>query len=240
MRAGRALAPLPVGTWTTALAPRRTTPLVVARPRRRLRRTVASVATLAVGVVLGGAVLQLVSGPAAPVTASATGAGERGVVAEPATPSPDHVQVDPAAYLGRPLADVQGELLALGLLVQVSPETSTTVPPDGVVSVTPNGALTRGDTVLVTYAAAPAAPAVPVVPVAPSPAPASPATPVTEAVQRAPAPVVVPAPAPVVHAPVPPVPRPPAPAPAPGKGGGKGGPGKGGPGKGGGKGGKKH
>jgi eukaryotic-like serine/threonine-protein kinase len=224
VRAGRALPPLPIGTWTTALAPRRATPLVVARPRRRLRRTVASAATLAVGVVLGGAVIQLVSGPAAPVTASATGAGDAGVAA-PATTTPDHVQLDPAAYLGRPTADVQRELLALGLLVQLAPETSATVPPDGVVSVTPNGSLTRGDTVLVTYAVAPAAP---VVPVTPSAAPASPASPVTEAARQAPAPVpapvvVAPAPAPVVHAPVPPAPRPPAGGgTAPGKGGGKG------------------
>ena len=68
------------------------------------------------------------------------------------------MQVDPAAYLGRPLTDVQRELTALGLVVQVAADADAQLPADAVVSVTPNGALSRGDTVLVTYAVATAAP----------------------------------------------------------------------------------
>jgi serine/threonine-protein kinase len=231
VRAGRALPPLPAaGTWTTALSLRGGQPLVVARPRRRLRRTVASAVTLAIGAVLGGGVLQLVSGPAVPVTASAT--GTEGVAAGPATTAPDLVRVDAAAYLGRPVADVQRELTALGLVVEVASETSTTVPAGSVVSVTPDGDLTRGDDVLLTVAAAPPAPSPTAPPTAAQPAVQAPAT---SAAPVLPAPVP---PAPVVAAPAVPAPvvrAPVAPAPAPVRAGGGGSTG-GNPGKGDGKG----
>jgi len=214
VRAGRALPPLPAaGTWTTALALRSARPLVVARPRRRLRRGVASLVTLAVGAVLGGAVLELVSGPSEPVTVSATGNGT--APAAPSTAPGDRVQVDASAYVGRPVTDVQRELTALGLVVQAVAETSTAVPPGDVVSVTPDGALTRGDDVLVTYAAAAGATtsAAPVLAAEVQPAPQVAPAPAAPVVRAPAAPAPARAPAPVVRAPAPAPPHATRPAP---------------------------
>jgi serine/threonine-protein kinase len=149
------------------------------------------------------------------------------------------VLLDAAAYVGRPVAEVQQQLTALGLVVQVVAEPGSAVPAGDVVAVSPDGVLSRGDTVLVTVALAPVTSS-PVPPAAPAPVPeiATAASVVRVPAAPAPAPVVrapAPAPAPVRvaprgHEPDPP-PAPPAKPVKPGKPG-KPGKGKGGKGKG--------
>jgi serine/threonine-protein kinase len=60
-------------------------------------------------------------------------------------------------YAGHPLADVQAELTALGLVVRPRPTTTNDVPDGQVIAVEPVGQVVVGQTVSVTYAVAPAA-----------------------------------------------------------------------------------
>ncbi|UWX97158.1 protein kinase [Arthrobacter zhaoxinii] len=73
------------------------------------------------------------------------------------TPSetPSEIVVDSAAYAGRPVNDVYGELVALGLQVQRLPVADADVPEGIVIEVNPSGSLERGDAVTITYSSGP-------------------------------------------------------------------------------------
>jgi serine/threonine-protein kinase len=76
-------------------------------------------------------------------------------------------------YVGRPVAEVQAELLARGLQVTLRPVQTPDVPDGQVIAVDPAGQLSPGTLVTLTHAVAPppAPPAAPVTTVAPAPAP---------------------------------------------------------------------
>jgi tRNA A-37 threonylcarbamoyl transferase component Bud32 len=181
------------------------------RARSAVRRSAVglALAVLAVVAVVLGARALTGGDPGGPVTDVDT-AVDTAVPAQP-PPAPVTVQVDPARYVGRPLADVDRELAALGLVPRAAYDGAGTAA--GTVSgVEPAGALAPGTGVTVHVAPAPA----------PAPPPAAPA-----------APPPPPAPAPVAPA-AEPAPADPAPAGkgnAGGKGGGNGGGNSGGKGK---------
>jgi tRNA A-37 threonylcarbamoyl transferase component Bud32 len=136
------------------------------RHRRAVRLAAALLTVLAVGLAARALVGSDVSGPPAQAAGAVT------VPAAPAT-----VEVDPARYLGRPLAEVEPELAALGLLPRVGYDGGPGTP--GTVSaVDPAGALAVGSPVVLHVvpepAPAPAAPAPEPVAVEPAPAPAAP------------------------------------------------------------------
>jgi serine/threonine-protein kinase len=60
-----------------------------------------------------------------------------------------------ADYTGRPVAEVQARLTALGLQVRLDPVQADGVPAGRVVGVAPTGSLAPGSAVTVSYAAAP-------------------------------------------------------------------------------------
>ena len=68
------------------------------------------------------------------------------------TPEPVTVEVDPAAYIGRRVKDVEKELAALGLVPElVELENAGDAEKDTVADVSPSGALEEGDTVIISY-----------------------------------------------------------------------------------------
>jgi eukaryotic-like serine/threonine-protein kinase len=96
--------------------------------------------------------------------------------------APTTVTVKAADLVGRPLAEVQAELTALGLAVEVADVATADVAPGLVTAVGPEGELTPGDTVTVSVATAP-----PVAPVAPAPPVVSQTPPTASTPDRAPA-----------------------------------------------------
>ncbi len=147
-----------------------------ARSRTRHRLLAALAALLVVAAVLAG-VLQVTGDgtPADPATTS-----------EPAAPSEDPtVQVEAADLVGRPVAEVQAELEALGLAVQLRPVRTSDVPDGQVLTVDPAGELAPGSALTVTHAAAP-----------PPPSTAPPSTPPPSTAPPSTAPPSAPAPAP--------------------------------------------
>jgi eukaryotic-like serine/threonine-protein kinase len=66
--------------------------------------------------------------------------------------------VNPADYLGHPVADVVAALKAKNLVVRTTTTATKAAPAGSVVSLTPTGSLHEGDTVTVTVATAPAPP----------------------------------------------------------------------------------
>ena len=68
------------------------------------------------------------------------------------TPEPTTVEVDPAAYVGRSVKDVEKELERLGLVPEtVELENPGDVEKDTVADVSPSGTLEEGDTVTISY-----------------------------------------------------------------------------------------
>ena len=91
------------------------------------------------------------------VTVLAPAAPSRVAAAEDsATPDAD-VVISAAAYIGRPVEDVEAELAAQGLRARLVAEQTGGARPGTVLAVTPTGALSPGDLVTVTYAVAPPA-----------------------------------------------------------------------------------
>jgi serine/threonine-protein kinase len=84
--------------------------------------------------------------------------------ASSARATPETVAVVAADLLGRQVTDVQAELVAHGLQVQLVPAETSAVAAGVVTAVSPEGELARATAVTVTYAVAPV--------VAPAPAPA--------------------------------------------------------------------
>jgi eukaryotic-like serine/threonine-protein kinase len=78
-----------------------------------------------------------------------------------AVQTPAAVQVDPAAFVGRPVADVQAELSVLGLVVVLQEVQTADVAEGLVTGVTPTDGLVAGSTVTVSHAVAPPPPPVP-------------------------------------------------------------------------------
>ncbi|MCQ1951827.1 protein kinase [Arthrobacter sp. zg-Y238] len=74
-----------------------------------------------------------------------------------ATPSetPDDIRIDSATYEGRPVDEVYGELIALGLQVERLPVSDANVPEGSVIEVNPSGTLSRGDAVTILYSSGP-------------------------------------------------------------------------------------
>nr|WP_231703580.1 protein kinase [Arthrobacter sp. zg-Y179] len=74
-----------------------------------------------------------------------------------ATPSetPDEIRIDSATYEGRPVNEVYGELIALGLQVERLPVSDATIPEGSVIEVNPSGTLSRGDAVTIIYSSGP-------------------------------------------------------------------------------------
>jgi serine/threonine-protein kinase len=73
-------------------------------------------------------------------------------------PTPETVNVIPAAYLGKDYRQVQSELSNLGLAVTVEPLQTSEAAPGRVVGLNPTGPLPVGSPITVTYAVAPPAP----------------------------------------------------------------------------------
>ena len=146
-RTGTAVMPLPPVPGAVGERP---APVAAGRPARRWRGLVPLavgmlIALVGVGVVLG--LLRNGSGTPAgesPATSTAT-----------STPAPT-VDVVAADLLGRPVEQVQAELLGRGLQVQLAPETTADTPAGQVIAVSPEGALAPGTVVTLSYAAAPA------------------------------------------------------------------------------------
>ena len=127
-------------------------------PRGRRRRAIpvvaALVALLAVAVAVVVAALPAGSGP--PSTGEA-----------PATTTPAGIQLLADEYLGRPVAEVQAELVGRGLDVELVPLEAAGLPSGSVTAVDPTGLLAPGDLVRLTYAVPP----VPLPPPTPEPPP---------------------------------------------------------------------
>ena len=147
-----ATAVLPAVAGSTAPIPRQPTP--AAGRRRTLVAVLAAAAALLVGVV----VLVAALGGSPPTTGTGKGT---------ATSGASHAGIDLVAgrYVGRPVADVQAELIGTGLKVRLAPVQTADVPAGQVTAVDPAGTLAPGDTVQVSYAVPPVA--------VPAPAPAN-------------------------------------------------------------------
>jgi hypothetical protein len=122
--------------------------------RRRSTRFLVPFAALLTGAGIAVAGTQLFDTPAAPASASSAAAPTS--AAEPTEPSAVVLAAD--HYLGRPVAEVEAELGALGLSVQRVPEETATQPPGTVTAVSPAGAVHHGALVAVSFAVAPAVP----------------------------------------------------------------------------------
>jgi serine/threonine-protein kinase len=153
--AGRALPPLPapllpVDPTTTPLALRGR----AARPvsRRRWRRAVAPLATLAAGAVIGVGALQFFG----PSEVAGPPAAAAGTVAGGSTAAGQGISLVAADYVGRPYAEVEAALAGRGLRVVLATVESGNTAPGLVTAVDPVGTLHAGDSVTVTYAVAPA------------------------------------------------------------------------------------
>ncbi|TKJ29274.1 Stk1 family PASTA domain-containing Ser/Thr kinase [Blastococcus sp. CCUG 61487] len=149
---------LPALPWTTETPP---------APRRRRRWALPVAALLAVLLVVGavGLVAALRDEEAAPVAA------EPADISEPAG-----IEVLAEAFLGRQVSEVQAELLARGLQVELLTVETGEVPGGVVTGVDPAGVLAPGDVVRVSYA-------VPPIPI-PAPASTPPPAPVDEGGQE--------------------------------------------------------
>jgi len=146
-RTGTAVLPLPPVAGGAAPVPPPAPAGTAGNRARGLRPLLigAVAALVAVGVLVG--LLATVSddpgGQASPSTTTAT-------ATEP--PAVDVVADD---YLSRPVEQVQAELVADGLQVQLEPVTTEEVAPGQVTAVFPEGALAPGTVVTVSYAVAP-------------------------------------------------------------------------------------
>jgi len=146
---GTAVMPLPARESTTD--PHMTTP----PPERRRPTAVlvgALVAVLLIAAVVTGIGL-LDSSDGTPAAAPTTSTQQTTAEQTPAA-----VQLDPAAYVGRPVAEVQAELEALDLAVELQAVPTADVGEGLVTAVTPTDGLVAGSTVTVSHAVAPPAP----------------------------------------------------------------------------------
>jgi serine/threonine-protein kinase len=157
---GTAVLPLP----PLRLPPEPTTDSHVTTPPPERRRPTALVLgavaalLLIAAVVTGVSVLNRSSGTFAAAPTTGTSAGTTTPEQTTAQQTPAAVQIDPAAYLGRPVAEVQAELQALGLTVVLQPVQTAEVADGLVTALGPTDGLVAGSTVTVSHAVAPPAP----------------------------------------------------------------------------------
>jgi hypothetical protein len=118
-------------------------------PPARRRRSMALVLMALLFLVAGG-------GAGYVFLSHASDDGPTSAAASTKKLDPQEIVLVAADYLGRPVADVVGELSGLGLDVQLKPVEDLDATPGQVTDVGPAGTeLRRGDTVLVTYVRAP-------------------------------------------------------------------------------------
>jgi serine/threonine protein kinase len=114
----------------------------------------------ALGALLAVAVLMLVLGllrdedPTAGTTPAPSATSEPAPSSSTPAP-PSTVTVSADEFVGRPVADVQADLVALGLQVDLVPTTTADVPAGQVTGVEPTGEVPLDGTVTVAYAVAP-------------------------------------------------------------------------------------
>jgi eukaryotic-like serine/threonine-protein kinase len=143
------------GTTGTAVMPLPPVPGSVgeqsaaAPPARRWRGLVPLAVGMLIALVGVGVVLGLLR------NGSATPTGESPGPSTTTTATPSTVDVVAADLLGRPVEQVQAELVARGLQVTLSPVTTADVEPGQVVGVAPEGALVPNTVVTVSYAVPP-------------------------------------------------------------------------------------
>jgi serine/threonine-protein kinase len=150
---GTAVMPLPV------LTPESDRHVTTPPPERR--RPTALIAGAAAAILL---IAALVVG----IGVLTAGDGESSAATTPTTAeqtttaaqTPPTVTLDPAAYVGRPVAEVQAELTGLGLTVALQTVQTADVAEGSVTALTPTDALPAGATVTVSYAVAPPPPPV--------------------------------------------------------------------------------
>jgi serine/threonine-protein kinase len=156
---GRMLTPPPDDSGTRQI------PVVgaVVPPRRRATRILTPLVALLAGAGIAVAALQLLGVPSTASSAAATG-----------TPGPASVVLAADDYVGRPVAEVEAELGALGLSVERVPQETATQAAGLVTAVSPTGSVREGARVTVSYAVAPVvappltpASEVPIAPVSP-------------------------------------------------------------------------
>jgi serine/threonine-protein kinase len=147
-------APIGVPGTGTAVMP----PAPVPPPRRRALL----LGTLAAAVVLALVVAVLLQ--AGPSTPSDAAQGSTDTTTQTTSPTPSTVGLVAADLLGRPVADVQAELVGRGFQVQLAPVETADVVAGQVTAVGPEGQLAPGSAVTVSYAVPPV--------VLPSPVPA--------------------------------------------------------------------
>ena len=152
---GTAVMPLPLlGAAAVPPSGDSRAPLLAAGRRMAVGAVIAVVAILAVAAVAVG----LLGGqPAGTTTGQSTGQ-----TAEPAAQTtaetPPTIDLVAADYVGRPVADVQAELTALGLVPQLQPVQTADVPEGQVTAVDPLTGLLAGSPVTISHAVAPPAP----------------------------------------------------------------------------------
>ena len=151
------------GTTAMPLPPVPVTP--VPSPAQRSRRWApVLIGALAAVVVLAVVIGLVQAGSGTPSDAAPpTGEATAQTTTSPATPST--VSLVAADLLGRPVAEVQAELVGRGLQVQLAPVETADVVAGQVTAVGPEGELAPGSAVTVTYAVPPV--------VVPAPAPAN-------------------------------------------------------------------
>ena len=142
----------PVAT-TAAMDPERT-------PGRGLVWLVVGAVVAVVALVLGLTLLGGGADPAADTTptTSAPPSVPSAAPSSSTTPRPSTVPVDAAALVGRPVAEVQAELVALGLAVELVAVPTAELPEGQVTAVRPGGQVPVGAAVGVSYAVAPPPP----------------------------------------------------------------------------------
>ena len=166
LRAAAETVTLSGGTAPMPLPPIPLTPAVASSPGWwSRRRATALFGALAVVLVLAVVLGLVQGGPVTPSDAApSTGETTAQTTTAPATPST--VGLVAAGLLGRPVAEVQAELVGRGFQVQLAPVENADVVAGQVTAVGPEGELAPGSAVTVTYAVPPV--------VLPAPAPAPP------------------------------------------------------------------
>jgi serine/threonine-protein kinase len=163
---GTAVMPLPVLPPTERAAARpapvQRTAVRDAEPPARRRRPVALIVGALVALAVVAAVviaMTALSGTDTPDDSAGSATTTSATTTTPTTTTPTApptVDLDPNAYIGRPVADVQAELTALGLTVEVTEVETADMDEGLVVDLTPVQGLASGATVTVSEAVAPA------------------------------------------------------------------------------------